>query len=182
MTIHGHMRFAKKWYQNFKKEYEKSPYPSGVFKWKFWTKTNLDLLQKLGEKIGYVVLREKPVKMDMTWYNPRHFEPEVAIEYETNKKGILDSELRNLAFCSAKLKVLMTYVRKEEQEDFLKKIVDRWKKRSKRVWNDELLVMFIVYHQERRTRFFDYFQGYVIYPFKGKLLVKYLEPFISFSA
>ena len=175
------MRFAKKWYQNYKKEYKKSPYPSGVFKWKFWTKTNLELLQKLGEEMGYVVLTEKPVKMDMTWYNPEHFEPEVAIEYETNKKGILDSELRNLAFSSAKLKVLITYVKGEEQVDFLKKIVDRWEKRRKRVWNDELLVMFIVYHPEKGKKVFDYFQGYIVYPFKGELRVKYLEPFLSFT-
>ena len=176
------MRFAEKWYQNFKKEYEKSPYPSGVFKWKFWTKTNLELLRKLGEKMGYVVLIEKPVKMDMTWYNPEYFEPEVAIEYETNKKGILDSELRNLAFSSAELKVLMTYVKGKEQVQFLKRIVDRWEKRSKRVWNDELLVMFIVYHPEKGNWVFDYFQGYVIYRSKGELRVKDLEPFISFGA
>ena len=101
------MRFGEKWYHNFKKEYEKSPYPSGIFKWKFWTKTNLELLRNFGEEMGYVVLIEKPVKMDMTWYNPEYFEPEVAIEYERNKKGVIDSELRNLAFSSAKLKVLM---------------------------------------------------------------------------
>lgn len=172
------MRFAKKFYEDYAAEMLESPFPEGIRKWRFWTRTNLSLMRKIGEKRGYIVQQEKPVRIDMTWFDPEYFEPAVAIEYETDKKGILSSELRNLACSSAELKVLVTYVEQEEMSFYLKEIAKRWKNRSERVRNDELLVMFIVYHKEKGKRLFLYFSGYILYYQKGELTSHQLEPFM----
>jgi len=171
------MLWAKEFFERLGKEYKKSPIPGGYRKWRFWTKVNLKLLENFGKKFGYDVWREKPTRIDMTWFDPRYFEPQVAIEYETNEKTVLDSELKNLACSSARLKVLITYSKERTQHNMLQQIKARWTKRSKRIWNDELLILFIIFHPEKGYRVFDYFEGHVIYPFKGNLRVKDLGSF-----
>jgi len=171
------MKLAKSFYEDFKREHKKSPLPGGTRKWAFWTKANLKFLERLGEKKGYNVMKEKPTRIDMTWFDPKHLEPEVAIEYETNEKSVLESEVRNLACSNARLKVLITYAEEGNRQDMLQKIKGKWTMRSKRTWNDEFLVMFIVFHREKGYRVFDYFEGHIIYPLRGNLRIKDLESF-----
>lgn len=106
--------FAEEWYEHFEKEYDQSPFPTVRAKSRTWTKRMLSLLNRMGENLGYSVLIEKPIRLDMSWFDKRHFEPQVVIEYETEKKGVLDSELLNLACSSARLKVLITYIEEKE--------------------------------------------------------------------
>ena len=101
------------------------------------------------------------------------------IEYETDKTGILDSELLNLAASSAYLKVLITYIEEKEIDLFLKEITKRWEARSKRIWNDELLVIFCIYTVEGGKRLFQYYIGYLVYFSEGKLQTKELKQILS---
>ena len=133
--------FAEEWYDHFEKEYHKTPFPGGIHKWREWTIKTLSLIERMGNNLGYDVSREKPVRIDMSW-KKKYLESQVAIEYETYKKGIFDSELLNLASSNARLKILITYIKDEETDWYVKEIARRWKTRSKRVWNDELLIIF----------------------------------------
>jgi hypothetical protein len=159
---------AATFFKNFKKAYESKPLRNGIHKWSIWTKDNLEILKALGEKMGYRVSVEKPVRFDMSWFSPKYFEPQVVIEYETNEKSILESEVLNLACSSAKLKVLVTYAKEGTQAELLHSIEAEWARRSKRIRNDELLVMFIVYGTEKGWRIFSYYDAYKIYQFEGK--------------
>jgi hypothetical protein len=171
------MRFAEQFYLGFRRRYRQSPFSSRIHKWKYWTRSTLKLLEDLGKKMGYRVMKEKPVRVDMTWFDARHLEPQVAIEYETDEKGVLESELVNLSCSSAKLKVLITYAKEGTQQDFFLRIKEEWSKRSKRTWNDELLTMFLVYSTEGGNCIFDHFEGGVVYPSEGRLVRKKLRPF-----
>ena len=91
---------------------------------------------------------EKPVRMDMTWFDPKYLDSQVAFQYETNEKTVLESEVLNLACSSARLKVLIIYVTEGTQEDFLNSVCMKWATRSKRSTGDELLVMLIVFNLE----------------------------------
>ena len=114
----------------------------------------------------------------MTWFDNTHIEPQVVIEYETDKRGILDSELVNLASSSASLKVLITYIEAREIDSYLKEIINRWKHRSQGVCYDELLVVFCLYLLEKRVKHFEGYIGYVISTFEGRLQTKELEAII----
>jgi len=171
--------FAEEWYNHFEEEYYKYPFPKEKAKWGTWTKRTLSLIKKIGKTLGYNIKIEKPVRVDMSWFDKRYFEPQVVIEYETIKTGILDDELLNLACSSARLKVLITYIEEKEIDYYLKEIIGRWETRGKRVWNDELLVIFCIYTPAEGFRFFEYYIGYVIYPVEGKLQTKELKQILS---
>lgn len=173
------MKTAEKFYKAYEQEMKlNSPYPSGIHKWGFWTEKNLSIMRNIGERMGYTVLQEKPVRMDITWFDQKYYDPVVAIEYENDKTGILDSELKNLACSSAKLKVLMTNVKEDEISRYLEEITKRWNSRSKRVKNDELLVMFIVYLQKKGYREFQYMVGHVLFYLNGELNLHQFDLFI----
>jgi hypothetical protein len=167
--------FGETWYNHFEQAYNEAQLPNEITKKGTWTERTLSILERMGKNLGYSVSKEKPHRMDMSWFDKKHFEPQVAIEYETEKTGILDSEILNLAASSAYLKVLITYIEEKEIDQFLKEITNRWQTRSKRTWNDELLMIFCIYTVERGKRLFQYYIGYLLYFSKGNLQTKELK-------
>jgi len=170
--------FGEELYDYFEQEYRDSMLPNEVAKIGTWTKRMLSILEGMGKKLGYSVSIEKPIRVDMAWFDRRYFEPQIVIEYESDKKGVLDSELLNLAYSSARLKVLITFIEEREIEYFLSEITRRWKTRSARVWNDELLVIFCIYTLETGKRF-QYFIGHLFYFLEAKLVTKELKQILA---
>lgn len=165
---------AKEFFENFKNEYYNTPSLEGNQQFGVWTKHNLQILTSLGQKMGYNVKIEKPVRIDVAWFDPEYIDPQVAIEYETEQKGVLTSEIQNLAYSCAPLKVLITYVRNDKVDEFLENVQLIWSKRSRRQWNDELLVMIINYLDDTNYRSFSHYDAYVFSANGNQLTIKEL--------
>lgn len=121
-------------------------------------------MKELGELSHHSVTVEKPIKIDMSWYRKPYNDPLVAIEIERDKKTVLGSEVHNLIYSSARLKVLITYVKDDEQKRFLREIRQKLADRRAAVQNDEFLVAFVLYYTERGNSVFEWWQGYVLAP------------------
>jgi hypothetical protein len=82
--------FGEEWYDHFGQEYIDSMLPNEVAKIGTWAKRMLSILEGMGKKLGYSVSIEKPIRVDMAWFDRRYFERSI---------GVLPPEVRAY-FCA----------------------------------------------------------------------------------
>jgi len=105
---------AEDWYIEFLDEFGqdrdiRKAYKKREIGRKEWTSLILQMLEKLGKRLGYSVKREK-LRVDMAWYKGGN--AKVGIEHENavnNVEKLLGHEVDNLLSFDSELKVLITY-------------------------------------------------------------------------
>lgn len=148
-------------FRDFLNEAKKLP-EEGTRRYRHWTKRWLGVLEKVGQKHKFIVKREKPVRIDMSWYSRGYYDPVAAIEVETYEDTIWNSEMVNLLYSSARLKVMLTYISQDRLNEFLSRMSEFLVKRRAVPTGEEFLAIFIVYHREGGSDAFDEWRGYLI--------------------
>jgi hypothetical protein len=121
------MSLAKDWCKRFSKEHELQridDWWNGLRKKSdtAWTYRMVELLRNLAQKMGYQ--QEYEIGVDFSWYEKESTHPSVAIEHENICSTVYNDELLKLCENIAPLKILITYVQKEDEE---KELINRFK-------------------------------------------------------
>jgi len=96
----------------------------------------------------------------MSWYQPGFLDPVAAIEFETRVESIWDSEVRNLLYSAAELKVLLTYVEDSHQREVVNQLSYLYSQR-RNIHADELLAIVMIYNEDEGRRWFVRWEAYV---------------------
>ena len=126
------MSLAERWCKEFSNEYELQKIDNWWNKlWKqsdtAWTYRMVELLRNLAQKMGYQ--QEYEIGTDFSWYKEGSTQPSVAIEHENICSTVYDDELPKLCESIAPLKILITYVQKEDEE---KELINTFKEIHKK--------------------------------------------------
>lgn len=121
----------------------------------------MEILSAVGRSRGFEVKIEKPVRIDMSWYERQKYDPSVAIEVETQEDTIWDNEMVNLLYSAARLKVLLTYIEEKRLSAFLDKMKSFLEHRNTAPVGEEFMAIFVQYHTEKGKDWFDEIKGYL---------------------
>jgi hypothetical protein len=122
----------------------------------------LDILEGVGRGYGFVVKRETPARIDMSWYQAGLLDPMAVVEIETQTDSIWDSEVRNLLYSCASLKILLTYSRIGHQSRLVNGVVNAFGNRRSVGGGEEFLLILMVYEVRKERSWFDHWEGYVV--------------------
>lgn len=149
---------ASEVWREFLEEYEKLPVVKERMEWRYWTKQWLGIFERTAIRHE---LTQKPIRNDASWYDPTNLDPTAAIEVETNEDTIWESEIPNLLYSCARLKVLLTCVTKEREQEFVDRIRESLAKRSGVIDKEEFLAMFVIYHKSNALDQFDVWHAWL---------------------
>jgi len=99
----------------------------------------------------------------MSWYQAGLLDPVAAIEVETRADSIWDSEVRNLFYSSAGLKVLLTYAREGHQVSLVEGVRNAFRRRRRIGGSDEFLFILMTYEEKGGKRWFIRWEGYTVH-------------------
>jgi len=137
------------WYDRFRPLVRDFFSWQGIAKQRKITDVWTEKMRVLHEKMGYEVRCRgsgdgELGNIDVTVFDEHHSEAQIAIELQQNKGDLVKRDMPKLACSNARLKILMTRVRENEIENFKDLVLNLWRKKSKRTWKDELLLLFVV--------------------------------------
>jgi hypothetical protein len=135
---------------------------SGIRSWGYWTHLWLDFFEAIAKKHGYIATKETPARIDMSWYQMGILTPVAVIEVETRANTIWDSEVRNLFYSSAKLKVLLTYVTDRCQERIVEGLRNAYRHSGTVRDDEEMLVILMIYEEREGRKWFNRWEAHVL--------------------
>ena len=141
---------GKAWFKRFRRKANDFFHWDGVAKQgeitEIWTEAMKDFHEKKGYKVRCRGTDPGELSgIDVTVFDKNHSEAQIAIELQHWWPDTLIKDLPKLACSNAKLKILMTKLRDDEDANNLKNaVLDFWQKRSDRVKNDELLLLLAI--------------------------------------
>ena len=142
--------FGQAWFKRFRRKANDFFYWDDVAKQgeitEIWTKAMKDFHENKGYKVRCKGTDPGELSgIDVTVFDKNHSEAQIAIELQHWWPNTLITDLPKLACSNARLKILMTMLRDDEDVENLKnEVLDFWQKRSDRVKNDELLMLLAI--------------------------------------
>ena len=134
---------GRTWYGRFRRYVPSLFSWNGVKKTSAITETWTETMKDIHEKMGYEVRKELG-NIDLMAFDREHSEAQIAIELQQNKGDLMKRDLPKLACSNAQLKVLLARIRENEIDGFKSMILGFWQKRARRVWFDDLLLLFVI--------------------------------------
>jgi hypothetical protein len=177
------MSFAEQWAKDFFNEYDRQKIDDWWYKLRkdsdpAWTNRMAEFLRSLAQRKGYQM--EYEITTDFSFYKEKSTSPSIAIEHEnTYSQDIFKEELLKLLENNAPLKILITYIKKEEEE---KELIKRFKKIHKmrvlepitKQINEEFLFMITDYYGDL-SKARTHWRWYIFYP-TGKFVASQQKP------
>ena len=142
--------FGKAWFKRFRRKTKDFFNWDGVAKQgeitEIWTKAMKDFHENKGYKVRCRGTDPGELSgIDVTVFDKSHSEAQIAIELQHWWPDTLIKDLPKLDCSNARLKILLTKLRSDENVENLKnEVLDFWQKRSDRVKNDELLMLLAI--------------------------------------